>query len=291
MPVDEFYHDARCKHTMSPMPGFATDPTYLAYQYGTAEKLRIRQEAHERYSERPNDFFDWALAFLDLHPGLLVTDIGCGPGAYHSRLSANGCTVIAVDGSFGMVQEARAQATQQMLTVDPLQANAEHLPLADASVDRLMANHMLYHVPNQEAALAEMRRVLKPGGVVMLATNAADANALLHTAHSAAARELGYTPSARMTDRFHLGHLDLVRRFFPDVEVHVRPDAFLFPTLNAALRYYASANIDALDDLPADGSHAPRLLPRVAERLRPHLDADGRLRVAKDAGCFVARTR
>ncbi len=273
------------------MPGFATDPTYLAYQYGTADKLRIRQEAHELYSERPNDFFDWALSLLDLHPGLRVADIGCGPGAYHRRLHAAGCTVIAVDGSFGMVREVQDQAHAQQLAVHPLQANAEHLPLADASVDRLMANHMLYHVPDQAAALAEMRRVLKPGGVVMLATNAADANAVLHDAHSAAARELGYTPSPRMTDRFHLGHLDLVRRFFPAAEVYVRADAFLFPTLDAALRYYASGNVDALQDLPADGSHAARLLPRVAELLRLQLDAQGRLRVPKDAGCFVARTR
>ena len=273
------------------MPTFATDPTYLSYQYGTAEKLRIRQEAHERYSERHNDFFDWALSFFDLRPGLIIADIGCGPGAYHSRLHAAGCTVIAVDGSFGMVSEAQAQAVQQRLAVYALQANAEHLPLADASVDRLMANHMLYHVPDQAAALAEMRRVLKPGGVVMLATNAADANAVLHDAHSVAAQELGYIPSARMTDRFHLGHLDLVRRFFPDAEVHVRTDAFLFPTLDTALRYYASGNIEALQDLPADGSHAARLLPRVAELLRLRLDAQGRLRVPKDAGCFVARTR
>lgn len=273
------------------MANFATDPIYLAFQYGTAEKLRIRQEAHERYSEQHNDFFDWALSFLDLRPDLIVADIGCGPGAYHSRLHAAGCTVIAVDGSFGMASEAQAQALQRQLAVHTLQANAEHLPLADAAVDRLMANHMLYHISDQAAALAEMRRVLKPDGVVMLATNAADANSLLHTAHSEAARELGYTPAPRMTDRFHLGHIDLVRRFFPTVEVHVRPDAFLFPTLEAALHYYASGNIDALADLPADRSHVSRLLPRVAERLRPHLDAEGRLRVAKDAGCFVARTR
>ncbi len=273
------------------MSTFSTDPTYLAYQYGTAEKLRIRQEAHERYSERPNDFFDWALTFFDLRPGLLVADIGCGPGAYHSRLAAAGCPVIAVDGSLGMVQEVQRQADRLHFSAYPLQASAEYLPLASASIDRLMANHMLYHVPDQRAALVEMRRVLKPGGMVMLATNAADANALLHAAHSDAARAFGYTPSPRMTDRFHLGHLDLVRSVFPNAEVYVRPDAFLFPTLDAALRYYASGAVDALEDLPADGSHVANLLAHVAAALRAHLDEQGRLRMAKDAGCFVARMR
>lgn len=278
------------------MSTIATDPTYLDYQYGTAEKLRIRQEAHELYSERPHDFFDWALALLDVRPGLLVADVGCGPGAYHSRMAATGCTVVAVDASFGMLREVQRQAQQlqaQQLqfSAEAVQASAEGLPLANNCVDRLMANHMLYHVPDQMAALTEMRRVTKPGGVVMLATNAADANALLHTAHSDAARAFGYTPSPRMTDRFHLGHLDLVRSVFPDAEVFVRRDAFLFPTLAAALRYYASGAIDALEDLPADGSHAPKLLAHVATALRAYLDEKGRLRMAKDAGCFVARMR
>lgn len=271
------------------MSEFAVDPRYLAYQYGAPDKLRIRQEAHEQFSERPNDFFDWALACFDLRPGLTVLDVGCGPGVYHSRLHAAGCRVIALDRSYGMVEAAQHQAAQQGLPVATLQGDAQALPLADACVERVMANHMLYHVPDQATALAEMHRVLKPGGLVMLTTNAADANALFHEAHCETALALGYTPAARMTERFHLGHLELVRRFFPDATVHVRSDAFLFPSLDAALRYYASAHIDALEDLPADGSHVGRLLPFVAERLRRHLDAQGRLRVPKDAGCFIGR--
>ena len=270
------------------MSSFATDPTYLAYQYGTSEKLRIRQEAHERYSERPNDFFAWALALLDLRPGLLVADIGCGPGAYHAQVAATGCTVIGIDASFGMVSDVQRQSAEQQLGVLPVQASAEQLPLADNCVDRLMANHMLYHVPDQAAALAEMRRVLKPGGRVMLATNAADANDLLHHAHSAAAQALGYLPTPRMTSRFHLGHLELVQRFFPDAELHVRDDAFRFPTLDAALRYYASGNVDAIEHPPADGSHAALLLPLVEAHLCAQTADDGSLRVPKDAGCFVA---
>ncbi|HRW48215.1 MAG TPA: class I SAM-dependent methyltransferase [Caldilinea sp.] len=270
------------------MPDFATDPTYLAYQYGTSEKLRIRQEAHEHYSERPNDFFVWALDLLDLHPGQLVADVGCGPGAYHALVAAAGCTAIGIDASFGMMRDVAAQAAEQRLAVWPVQASAERLPLADSSVDRLMANHMLYHVPDQEAALAEMRRVLKPGGRVMLATNAEDANDVFHNAHSAAAQSLGYVPTPRMSSRFHLGHLELVQRFFPGAEVHVREDAFRFPTLDAALRYYASGTVDAIEHAPRDGSHTARLLPLVEAHLRGQMDAGGSLRVPKAAGCFVA---
>ena len=67
------------------------DPTYLAYQYGDSEKLRIRLEAHERYSEHTQD--DWYpryVAQLDPAPGSSVLDVGCGFGAFHRALAAAG---------------------------------------------------------------------------------------------------------------------------------------------------------------------------------------------------------
>ena len=271
------------------MPDFATDPHLLHLQYGTAEKLRIRQEAHELYSEQKTDFFLWVLDFLALAPGLLLADVGCGPGAYHPLLAPAGCRVVALDFSQGMLEEVQAQARAQQLPVWPLRADAQCLPLAAACCDRLMANHMLYHVPDQLAALRELRRVVRPGGIVVLATNAEDAGGLLYDAHCAAAAALGFHPSARPTAGFHLGHLARVQQVFPTAAVHVRPDAFLFPTVDAALRYYASGMIDALDDAPADDSHRPLLLAAVAALLQPLFASAGVLRVAKDAGCFVAR--
>lgn len=271
------------------MANFSIDPAYLDYQYGTAEKLRIRQEAHRLYSERPDDFFDWALDRLVLQAGMLVADIGCGPGSYHPSLIARGCRVMALDASPGMAAEAQAQATTHGLAVVVLQAHAEHLPLLTQSCDRVLAAHMLYHVPDQGAALREMRRVLKPGGAVLLATNAADTGELFNQAHAAAAQALGYTPTPRMTSNFHLGHLELVQTVFPGATVHLYRDAFCFPTVASALRYYASAMIDGIEDAPADGSHRAPLVANVAAQFQVLFEQEGVLRVPKDAGCFVAR--
>jgi len=271
------------------MTVLATDPAYLADQYSTAEKLRVRQAAHSLYSARADDFFAWAVALLDLTPGLLVADVGCGPGAYHPLLHAAGCRMVGIDASLGMATETQRQARRAHLAVHAVQAGAEHLPLATASVDRLLANHMLYHVADQRAALRKMQRVLKPGGSVLLATNASDASDVLYRAHCDAARTLGYTPAPRVTDRFHLSHQALVQEFFPDVAVHVRRDAFIFPTLDAALRYYLSGIVELIEAAPADGSYVRRLTPLVREQLSSLLDGEGKLHIPKDAGCFVAR--
>ncbi len=261
----------------------STDPGYLAYQYGDAARLRIRQEAHRRYSERPDDFLEWVVDHLDPQPGERIGDVGCGPGIYHPLVAARGAQVVALDPSWGMVAEVARQGGWVV------QGDAQQLPWAHEAFHRVMANHMLYHVPDRRAALQEMWRVLRPGGRVVLATNAGDHLRRLHELHAQVARSLGYRPlEGSVTERFSLDHLALVRSVFPNARVHVRPDAFRFPTVEAALAYYASMAVDRIADPPGDGSHRPRLLAAMAEVLQEVWARDGVIRVEKTAGCFVA---
>ncbi len=270
------------------MSGRSVDPAYLRYQYGTAEKLKIRIASHERYSERALDFRAWVLQRLDLAPGLTVLDVGCGSGVFHRALGQHDVRVIGCDRSAGMVREVLAQAAQYRLPVGACQADAEMLPFAAGSCDRVMANHMLYHVPDQERALRELRRVHKPGGRVVMATNAADHGKRLRELHDEIAGELGYTPTGNAAGRFTLDDLPLVQRVFADAERHVVRNAFVFPTAEAALAYYASGQVDAIAERDAEGSHRGKLLPLMAARIEGIIEREGAFRVPKDAGCFVA---
>jgi ubiquinone/menaquinone biosynthesis C-methylase UbiE len=267
----------------------ATDAAFLQYQYGTPERLQVRVETHQRYSERTDDFMTWVLDQLEPRPGDLALDVGCGTGAYHAGLCARGAVmVVGIDTSPAMVSASQQQARAQRLPVNVLRADAQRLPLADGAFDRGMANHMLYHVSDQLLALRELRRVLKPGSRVVLATGASDQGKVLSDLHDRAARQLGYAPSGRMGGRFNLDHLPLVQEVFPTAERRIREDAFLFPTSDAVLRYYASGAVDALDDAPADGSHRARLLELVGEQVEAIIARAGVFRVSKNTGCFVA---
>ena len=270
------------------MSGRSVDPAYLRYQYGTAEKLKIRIASHERYSERALDFRAWVLHRLDLEPGLTVLDVGCGSGVFHRDLAQHDVRVIGCDRSPGMVQEVLAQAAQYRLPVGACQADAEALPFAAGNCDRVMANHMLYHVPDQERALRELRRVLKPGGRVVMATNAADHGKRFRDLHDEIAGELGYTPTGNAAGRFTLDDLPLVQRVFADAERHVVRNAFVFPTAETALAYYTSGQVEAIVERDAEGSHRGKLLPLMAARIEAIIEREEAFRVPKDAGCFVA---
>ena len=266
------------------------DPTYLAYQYGDSEKLRIRLEAHEQYGEHVQD--DWHpryVAQLAPAPGESVLDVGCGFGAFHPALDAAGARVVAFDYSSGMAREARQRAARHGLAVRVLQADAQRIPLGDNSVDHALSSHMLYHVPDIRRVLEEIRRVVKVGGRVLITTNAADHSARLYDLHQRAARDLGLTPGeAPGHGRFSLHELPLVRSVFPNVQLHRQANAFLFPTVESALRYYASGRVDSVAERDAEGTHRPALLARMAELIGEIIAHEGVFRVPKDAGSFLA---
>jgi ubiquinone/menaquinone biosynthesis C-methylase UbiE len=261
---------------------------YLRDQYATPDKLDIRIQAHQRFSERPDDFLDWVLDHLDAKPGESVVDVGCGRGSYHIPLVQRGVRVIlALDTSAGMVSTSHQHALVHGLPVVVIEASAERIPVPQGSYDLGMANHVLFHVADVAVALRELRRVLKHGGRAVLTTAGANSAMRLESLHREASQRLGYRPAGRVIERFNMDHLDLVRSVFPTVERHIRDDAFLFPNTDFTLRYYASGMVDAIENRPADNGHRERLLELVGEGVEAIIAREGVFRDPKPAGCFV----
>jgi ubiquinone/menaquinone biosynthesis C-methylase UbiE len=122
-------------------------------------------------STQGRDYKAAVLESLELGPEQVVLDIGCGPGtdlAAMAAFVAPDGVVIGVDNDERMVNEA-AQRTADLLGVEVRRGDAHALPLADASVDRARTDRVLQHVADPAAAVADIARVLRPGGLVVFA--------------------------------------------------------------------------------------------------------------------------
>ncbi|MEZ5558190.1 MAG: class I SAM-dependent methyltransferase [Pseudomonadales bacterium] len=97
--------------------------------------------------------------------GQRVLEIGCGDGAFAATLSGRGARVVALDASAAMLDAARARGVHEMLLC---QGCAERLPFARDSFDVVVASTILCFVQAAEQTFAEIGRVLRPGGRVVI---------------------------------------------------------------------------------------------------------------------------
>lgn len=148
-----------------------------AKQYGDSRKLAARARLHQDYTIAEVPWFSWVAGHLPVNAGDRVLDIGCGPGwfwAAAANLLPETLELTLADLSPGMVREAveRCKALP-FESVTGRQAAAAALPFEDGAFDAVIAMHMLYHLDEPAARIADMFRVLKPGGFLAVTTNGA----------------------------------------------------------------------------------------------------------------------
>lgn len=100
--------------------------------------------------------------------GLAVLDVGCGQGIDLARYARNGAQVTGVDLTPRHVELARSHLRAFGLDGEVLRGDAEALPFRDDVFDRVSSNGVLHHTPNLDAALREIRRVLRPSGLATI---------------------------------------------------------------------------------------------------------------------------
>jgi ubiquinone/menaquinone biosynthesis C-methylase UbiE len=108
---------------------------------------------------------------LDVRSGHAVLDLGCGPGTDLGQLAdkvGDQGSVVGIDRDPVMVEQARLR-TAAYQNVEVRTGDAHALPLEDACVDRARTDRVLQHLEDPAQALAELRRVVRPGGVLGMA--------------------------------------------------------------------------------------------------------------------------
>ncbi len=240
------------------------DQTLLSRQYRDSSNLEARVEVHKRFSANPNPWYPWVFDRLALKGNERILELGCGAGGLWLANLGNlpsSLQIALSDFSAGMAAHSQA-ALQKASRFSFLQQDAQAIAFNENTFERVVANHMLYHVPNIPQALQEIRRVLTPDGFLMAATNGIihmqDLYDLIIQVYSNFSHKL-YT-----SERFGLeSGAELVRNVFSRVEIEEFPDS-LWVTESLPLVRYACS----LWDAPPDPQFAVKIGALFDETIR-----------------------
>jgi SAM-dependent methyltransferase len=260
------------------------DQAYLRdEQYRDSSRLARRADLHVKYGVSATPWFDWVARHLDLSAGDTVLEAGCGAGWLWEQSTVEvpaGVALMLTDLSTGMVDQAvdRVASTGRFQSVVGRPADLQAMPLADRTFDRIVANHMLYHLPDPNAGVSELARLVRTDGRVVVATNG--------RRHM---REL----SAIRGDVFDIERVDhTIEVFGTDVGFAILRDHF------ADVRWFAFADqlrcTDPADVVayvcstpPGEDATAVQLERLTAAIAAAFERGNGTMTITKDTGCFV----
>ncbi len=270
---------------MTSREGFGTDADYLRNkQYKNADNLNARIALHARFARTDEPWYPWLAARLDWPEDGDVLEVGCGPGLLWKSIAPllPPLRLTLTDLSEGMLDEARrvVEHTGSLDLVATRACDAQDLPFPDASFDVVVANHMLYHVPEPARAAKEFARVLRAGGVLLAATNGPDHLDVI----AAISRQVFGWSSLDFVDR-RFGRSnggDVLGPAFEDVAWHSHPGRIVCDDPDAVIAYMLSSS----SGQEADDAQLAELADAVHERFEA---AAGVVTMTTDAGCFVAR--
>lgn len=142
-------------------------------QYEDDKNLTVRAGLHAKHSTNPKGFAAWLFEQYRFAENDSILELGCGnAGQWAGEIEKlpSGCRLLLSDFSKGMVAAAKAKHALYKY-VSFAQIDIQNIPAGEEGFDVVIANHMLYHVPNLDLALSEVSRVLRPGGLFYCATN------------------------------------------------------------------------------------------------------------------------
>ena len=254
------------------------DSDTVRKQYGTADRLSTRISIHSKYSTNKQGFGNWITSHYDIRSGMSVLELGCGTGDMwkgKTGLTALCSRLVLSDISEGMIAKAK-ETLSGCGKIEYLIADIQDIPFPESEFDAVIANMMLYHVPDLQKGLGEVRRVLKDNGTFYCATygeNGMMEHILGMFGESGA--------DGHINDSFTLQNgAEKLSPFFRETARYMYEDSLAVTDIDDMVDYiYSLAGLSELHELPRETVRS------VLERNM----TDGVLRIPKEYGMFISR--
>ncbi len=254
------------------------DNTTVKQQYHTSDKLSTRISIHSKYSTNKQGFGNWISSHYGIREGMTVLELGCGTGDMWTgkeEIISRCSRLVLSDFSEGMLEKTR-ETLRAYDGIEYQVIDIQDIPFEDQTFDVVIANMMLYHVPDLPKGLREVRRVLKTGGTFYCATYGE--HGMMEYIESLFE---GFRSGSKINDSFTLQNgEEKLRTAFSDIQKLLYEDSLAVTDVEDMMDYIYSLN----------GMSELRQIPRDEMRrvLQAHMQ-DGVLRVPKEYGMFIAR--
>lgn len=244
--------------------------------YVKKDKLSTRMGLHQKYSENKYGWFNWVFDQYDLHFSCKILELGCGTGTlWKDRELPEEVEVTLADYSPLMLDKCK-ELLGHRTNLAFKQMDIQEIPYADQTFDIVIANHMLYHVPDKQKALGEVRRVLKEHGVFYATTLGENTFHELNAIYHQMDNKIKFTYMKDNSFTLENGRVQL-EKHFSMVEIRRYIDA-----LNVT-------NVDDLMDYVLSYNHVPEEhTQELYTRLKSGF-VDGVFHISKDTGIFISK--
>ena len=254
------------------------DSASVKEQYASSSNLTTRISIHDKYSTNKTGFGNWIFSNYDIAPGMKVLELGCGTGSMwkgrESLIRSCGSLILS-DLSDAMTGTARGNIGSYP-NVEYRVIDICDIPYGNGTFDIVIANMMLYHVPDIGRGLSEVRRVLKDNGTFYCATFGI--HGIIEYLSSILA-PYGMTDDTKKNFTLQNGS-GILLKFFEDVQRKDYEDSLAVTDISDLVDYvYSLGNMTTLNTVPKE---------TIAGALSGHM-VNGVLNVPKEYGMFIAR--
>ena len=211
-------------------------------QYKSDKNLNLRSNLHS-YNINKVDWDIWCFSQMNFIKNGRILELGCGPGKlwYKNKDKIDKSLNITLsDFSKSMLKIAKDRLKDIEHNFIYKEINAEDIPYEDESFDVVIAQHMIYFVPDIEKAIREIKRVLVQGGTFYVTANSCDSMAELNELAEKFAPNGGLNTNG-FSSRFDLEHgKEILKKYFKEVDVEILEGKIIVDDAKPVVSYKAS---------------------------------------------------